>query len=186
MLRIKANELNLRDRLVHVGRTTKVVKGGKRMGFSAIVVVGDGNGHIGVGLGKAREVSNAIAKGNEDARKNIVKVHILKGTVPHTVIGKYGAARVMLKPASPGTGIIAGGGVRAVVESAGIKDILTKSVGVSQNPHNIVKATLNALMTCVDPLTVSQRRGISLKELFGTIRKPNIETALEAEETTVN
>ncbi|MBS4028366.1 MAG: 30S ribosomal protein S5 [Ignavibacteriales bacterium] len=165
MARIKASELNLKERLVHVGRTAKVVKGGKRFGFSAIVVVGDGNGYIGVGLGKAREVSLAISKGTEDARKNIVKVSVLKGTVPHISIGKYGAASVMLKPASPGTGLIAGGGVRAVLESAGIHDILTKSHG-SQNPHNIVKATLRALQTCNDPLSVARRRGMSLQELF--------------------
>lgn len=167
MARIKASELDLKERLVHVGRTTKVVKGGKRMGFSAIVVVGDGNGHVGVGLGKAREVSSAITKGTEDARKNIFRVTILKGTIPQTVVGKYRAARVMLKPASPGTGIIAGGGVRAVVESAGVKDILTKSLG-SQNPHNVVKATITALLMCKDAITVARRRGMDLNELFQT------------------
>ncbi len=177
MARVKASELDLKDRLVHVGRTAKVVKGGKRFGFSAIVVVGDGNGHVGIGLGKAREVSSAIAKGTEEARKNVVKVTVLKGTVPHQVIGKYGAARVMLKPASPGTGVIAGGGVRAILESVGIKDILTKSLG-AQNPHNIVKATLRALEMCSDPITVARRRGMTLNELFG-VSNNNLEVVSE-------
>ena len=177
MARVKASELDLKDRLVHVGRTAKVVKGGKRFGFSAIVVVGDGNGHVGIGLGKAREVSSAIAKGTEEARKNVVKVTVLKGTVPHQVIGKYGAARVMLKPASPGTGVIAGGGVRAILESVGIKDILTKSLG-AQNPHNIVKATLRALEMCSVPITVARRRGMTLNELFG-VSNNNLEVVSE-------
>ena len=144
------------------------------MGFSAIIVVGDGNGHVGIGLGKAREVSSAIAKGNEDARKNVVKVTLLHGTIPHISIGRYGAAKVLLKPASPGTGLIAGGGVRAVLESAGIKDILTKSIG-SQNPHNVVKATLRALESCVDPLMIARRKGISLQEVFTGNATPQLE-----------
>jgi len=172
--RIKATELELKERLVHVSRTTKVVKGGKRFSFGALIVVGDGNGNVGVGLGKAKEVSNAIAKGTEDARKNLVHIRLLRGTVQHLSKARYGAAHVMLKPASPGTGIIAGGGVRAVLEMAGVKDILTKSLG-SQNHHNIVKATLQALMQCSDPLAASRRRGISLGELFGKPMQQNIE-----------
>ncbi len=166
MNKIKANDLELKEKLVHVARTTKVVKGGKRFSFSAIVVVGDGNGHIGLGLGKANEVTNAIAKGTESARKSIVKIPLSKGTIPHVSVAKYGAAQVMLKPATPGTGIIAGGGVRAVLEMVGVKDILTKSIG-SQNHHNIVKATIKALEQCVDPLYIAKLRGISLNVLFG-------------------
>ena len=166
MARIKAGELELKDRVVAINRTAKVVKGGRRFGFSAIVVVGDGNGHVGIGLGKANEVQNAISKGIDDAKKNVVKVNIVKGTIPHPILAKYGASKVLLKPASPGTGLIAGGGVRAVLESAGVKDVLTKSIG-SSNPHNVVKATLKALLSLTDAKTMAQRRGISLQELFG-------------------
>jgi len=164
---MRTSELELKDRLVYINRVAKVVKGGKRFSFSAIIVVGDGKGHVGIGLGKANEVQDAIAKGVDDAKKNVVKVNIFKGTIPHEIVSKYGSSRVLLKPASPGTGLIAGGGVRAVLESAGIKDVLTKSIG-STNPHNVVKATLKALLSLKDASTVAARRGISLQELFGT------------------
>ena len=167
MARIKAGELDLKDRLVHINRVAKVVKGGRRFSFSAIVVVGDGNGHVGVGLGKANEVQDAISKGIDDAKKGVVKVNVFKGTIPHAVQAKFGASKVLLKPASPGTGLIAGGGIRAVLESAGVKDILTKSIG-SSNPHNVVKATMAALMSLADARSVAERRGISLAELFNT------------------
>ena len=165
MSRIKAGELDLKDRLVHINRVAKVVKGGRRFSFSAIVVVGDGNGHVGIGLGKANEVQDAIAKGVDDAKKNVVKVNIFRGTIPHPIYSKYGASKVLLKPASPGTGLIAGGGIRAVLESAGVKDILTKSIG-SSNPHNVVKATLRALTQLTDASAMAERRGMSLAELF--------------------
>ncbi len=171
MARIKASELELKDRLVHINRVAKVVKGGRRFSFNAIVVVGDGKGHVGIGLGKANEVADAISKGVDDAKKNVVRVPIVNGTIPHPVIGKFGAGRVMLKPASPGTGLIAGGGVRAVLESAGVHDVLTKSMG-SSNPHNAVKATMAALLSLVDARTMASRRGIELPELFGAAAAP--------------
>ena len=165
MAKVKAGELELKERLVNVNRVAKVVKGGRRFSFNAIVVVGDGNGHIGIGLGKANEVQDAIAKGTDDAKKSLVFVPINKGTIPHSVIGKFGAGKVMLKPASPGTGLIAGGGVRAVLEMAGVKDVLTKQMG-SPNSHNVVKATMQALLNLSDAKMIAARRGITIQELF--------------------
>jgi small subunit ribosomal protein S5 len=165
--KVKVGELQLKDKLVYIGRVAKVVKGGRRFSFTSVIVVGDGNGHVGVGLGKANEVSSAIAKGSEDARKNIIYIPLRKGTLPHSVIGKYGAGKVLLKPATPGTGLIAGGGVRAVLEAAGVQDVLTKSLG-SSNPHNVVKATISALKRVYDAKAISARRGVEIQSLFMT------------------
>ncbi len=163
--RVNPGGLELQDRLVAVNRVTKVTKGGRTFSFSAIVVVGDGKGIVGFGVGKSKEVPDAIQKAIENAKKNLVKVPVLKGTVPHEQYGKYGGARVLIKPASEGTGVIAGGAIRAVLESAGVHNVLTKSLG-SSNPHNVVKATMDALLKMRDPYTVSRQRGISIEKVF--------------------
>ena len=159
------NDVELKDRLVAINRVTKVTKGGRTFSFAAIVVVGDGNGIIGLGLGKASEVTAAIAKGVEAAKKELIRVPVIKGTVPHEQIARYGGAEVFMKPAAPGTGVVAGGAMRAVLESVGITDVLAKSKG-SSNPHNLVKATLKALSEMRDANTVAQNRGISLSKVF--------------------
>ena len=163
--RVKPSGLELQDHLVGVNRVTKVTKGGRAFGFSAIVVVGDGNGVVGHGLGKSKDVASAIAKAMEDAKKNLVRIPILNQTLPHEQKGKFGGARVFLKPASHGTGVIAGGAVRAVLESVGVHDVLSKSQG-SSNPHNVVKATFDALLQLRSASMIAQERGISLEKLF--------------------
>lgn len=165
MAKMKVSELDLKDKLVHVGRTAKVVKGGRRFNFSAIVVVGDGNGHVGYGLGKAGEVVDAVQKATEAAKKNVTKVRLQDNTIPHDVVGKFGAAKILIKPATAGTGVIAAGGVRAVLELAGVQDVLTKSMG-SSNPHNTVKATIKALTMLEDINTVAERRGVSVTKVM--------------------
>src|SRR5210317_101502 len=162
---VKPGGLDLKDRLVGVQRVTKVTKGGRAFGFSAIVVVGDENGVVGQGLGKSKEVSEAIAKAVEDAKKNLIRIPIDKGTLPHEQKGKYGGARVFLKPASEGTGVIAGGAVRAVLEAVGVHNVLSKSQG-SSNPHYVVKATFDALLQLRNPQRIAQQRGISLDKVF--------------------
>lgn len=162
---VRNSDIELKDRLVAIKRVTKVTKGGRTFSFAAIVVVGDENGIVGYGLGKAGEVATAIQKGIEDAKKNLRKVPVLKGTIPHKQTAKYGGANVLMIPASHGTGVKAGGAMRAVLESAGVKDVLAKSKG-SSNPHNLVKATMNALLSLRDAYTVSQHRGVSLDKVF--------------------
>ncbi|GAB4298466.1 MAG: 30S ribosomal protein S5 [Marinilabiliales bacterium] len=163
--KVKTSDLELKDRLVSINRVTKVTKGGRTFSFSAVVVVGNENGIVGYGLGKANEVTSAIAKGIEDAKKNLIKVPIIKGTIPHEQTAKYGGAKVMLKPASSGTGVKAGGAMRAVLESVGVTDVLAKSKG-SSNPHNLVKATIAALLELRDAYTVAEHRGVSLEKVF--------------------
>ena len=154
---IRSSELDLKDQVVHINRVTKVVKGGKNFRFSALVVVGDSHGHVGFGMGKAREVPVAIAKGVERAKRNLIRVPIKDGTIPHPIVGRFGAGQVMLRPASTGTGVIAGGAVRAVMESVGIQNILTKSLGTT-NPYNVVRATFAGLLKLKDPQSHSRQK----------------------------
>lgn len=163
--RVKASELELKEKVVNINRVAKVTKGGRTFSFAAIVVVGDGNGIVGHGLGKAREVTEAISKGIDDAKKNLIKVPVRNGSIPHEQWAKYSAAKVMIKPAAPGTGVLAGGSMRAVLESAGVNDVLAKSQG-SSNPQNVIKATIKALTLLRDPVTVAENRGISLDKVF--------------------
>lgn len=163
--RVKSSEIELKDKLVGIQRVTKVTKGGRHFSFSAIVVVGNENGIVGHGLGKANEVTEAISKGIDDAKKNLIKVPVVNGTVPHEQEAKYGGARVFVKPASNGTGVIAGGAMRAVLESVGVHDVLAKSKG-SSNPHNVVKATIEALKNMRDAYTVAKHRGVDIDVVF--------------------
>ena len=163
--RVKATDIELKDKLVAVNRVTKVTKGGRTFSFSAIVVVGNEAGIVGHGLGKAKEVVDAISKGVDDAKKSLIRVPIINGTVPHEQKGKFSGSRIFLKPASHGTGVIAGGAMRAVLESAGVTDVLAKSKG-SSNPHNVVKATFDALLKMRDPFAVAGYRGIDMKKVF--------------------
>lgn len=163
--RIKSSEIDLTEKVVAINRVAKVTKGGRTFSFSAVVVVGNSNGVVGHGLGKAREVTEAINKGINDAKKSLIKVSVIKGTVPHEQESKFCGAQVFLKPAAPGTGVIAGGAMRAVLESAGVSDVLAKSKG-SSNPHNVVKATIKALTEIRDAYAVAKLRGINLNQVF--------------------
>lgn len=163
--RIRPAETELKEKLVNLNRVAKVTKGGRTFSFAAIVVVGDGKGRVGHGLGKARDVSESIAKAVDDAKKNLIQVPLYKGTIPHEQKGKYGAGKVFIKPASDGTGVIAGGAMRAVLESAGVQNVLAKSQG-SSNPHNVVKATIDALSKLRSPMDVAKQRRISMEKLF--------------------
>lgn len=162
---VKAADIELKEKVVNINRVTKVTKGGRTFSFSALVVVGDGNGIVGQGLGKAKEVSEAISKAIDDAKKELVKVPVWNGQIPHEQFAKYKGGRVLLKPASVGTGVIAGGAMRAVLESAGVTDVLAKSQG-SSNPHNVVKATIAALSSLRNPMEVAQERGVELEKVF--------------------
>jgi small subunit ribosomal protein S5 len=157
----------LEEKVIKINRVAKVVTGGRRFSFNAVVAIGDGKGHVGVGLGKALEVTTAVAKARENAKKSIYRIPVINGTIPHAVQAKYGAAVVVLKPASPGTGIIAGGPIRAIMTQLGVRDILSKCIG-SNNNHNIVKATMLALKKLKDPYMVAHQRGMTLQEIFGT------------------
>jgi small subunit ribosomal protein S5 len=163
--RVKAGDLDLHEKVVSINRVVKTTKGGRAFSFSALVVVGNGNGVVGHGLGKAKEVQEAITKGIDDAKKNLIKVPVMNGTIPHDQLAREGAAKVFIKPAAHGTGVIAGGSMRAVLEAVGITDILSKSQG-SANPHNVVKATFTALGMLREPIQVARQRNVSLKKVF--------------------